>query len=209
MNHTLENRSSQRRSQSYIESDGLSISKSWYRAPDFCLLYMPLALASAVCLESESLGTRDHILLSQFWHFPFRRLLRLAGSRWRYSTPLAYPLARTNCLPSRCIAMDVSDSTIPTHRASCQNILCPSDLQCRHYCCPIYQYSSCNLVRNKELHHEADLTFKTPSTGLSWGFTHYNSQDINLLKYNSTSKLVQLMTNDCLSCLICAMQNKY
>jgi hypothetical protein len=51
-----------------------------------CLLYMLLALASAVFLGSESLGTRDHILLSQIWDFPFRRLLRLAGSR-RYSTP--------------------------------------------------------------------------------------------------------------------------
>jgi hypothetical protein len=30
-----------------------------------CLLYMLLALASAVFLRSESLGTRDHILLSQ------------------------------------------------------------------------------------------------------------------------------------------------
>jgi hypothetical protein len=27
------------------------------------------------------------ILLSQIWDFPFRRLLRLAGSRWIYSTP--------------------------------------------------------------------------------------------------------------------------
>jgi hypothetical protein len=48
---------------------------------------MLLALANAVSLGSESLGTRDHILLSQIWDFPFRRLLRLAGSRWRYSTP--------------------------------------------------------------------------------------------------------------------------
>jgi hypothetical protein len=36
---------------------------------------------------SESLRTGDHILLSQIWDFPFRRLLRLEGSRWRYSTP--------------------------------------------------------------------------------------------------------------------------
>jgi hypothetical protein len=50
-------------------------------------LYMLLALASAVFLGSESHGTRDHILLSQIWDFPFRHLLRLAGSRWRYSTP--------------------------------------------------------------------------------------------------------------------------
>jgi hypothetical protein len=35
----------------------------------------------------KSLRTRDHILLSPIWDFPFRRLLRLAGSRWRYSTP--------------------------------------------------------------------------------------------------------------------------
>jgi hypothetical protein len=48
-----------------------------------CLLYMLLTLASIVFLG----GTRDHILLSQMWDFPFRRHLRLAGSRWRYSNP--------------------------------------------------------------------------------------------------------------------------
>jgi hypothetical protein len=52
-----------------------------------CLLYMLLALASVVFLGSESLRTRDHILLSQIWDFPFRRFLRLAESRWRYSNP--------------------------------------------------------------------------------------------------------------------------
>jgi hypothetical protein len=51
-----------------------------------CPLYMLLALASAIFLGSESFGTRDHIILSQIWDFPFRRLLRLAGSWWRYST---------------------------------------------------------------------------------------------------------------------------
>jgi hypothetical protein len=50
-------------------------------------LQLLLALASAVILGYESLWTRDHILLSQIRDFPFRRLLRLAGSRWRYSTP--------------------------------------------------------------------------------------------------------------------------
>jgi hypothetical protein len=35
-----------------------------------------------VFLGSDSLGTRDYILLSQIWDFHFRRLLRLAGSRW-------------------------------------------------------------------------------------------------------------------------------
>jgi hypothetical protein len=52
-----------------------------------CLLYMLLALTSAVFLRSESLGTRNHILPSQIWDFLFRSLLRLAGSRWRYSIP--------------------------------------------------------------------------------------------------------------------------
>jgi hypothetical protein len=52
-----------------------------------CILYMLLVLASVVFLGSESLGTRDHLLLSQILDFPFRRLLRLAGSRWRYSHP--------------------------------------------------------------------------------------------------------------------------
>jgi hypothetical protein len=57
----------------------------FYRAPSLTrgrvyLLYMVQALASSVFLGSESLGTRDHILLSQIWDFPFRRLLRLAGT---------------------------------------------------------------------------------------------------------------------------------
>jgi hypothetical protein len=63
------------------------------------LLYMLLTLASVVFLGSESLGTRDHILLSQICDFLFRRLLRLAGSRWRYSTPPLYffVLPNTSC----------------------------------------------------------------------------------------------------------------
>jgi hypothetical protein len=47
-----------------------------------CRLQLLLVLASAVIF-----GTCGHILLSQIRDFPFRRLLRLAGSRWRYSTP--------------------------------------------------------------------------------------------------------------------------
>jgi hypothetical protein len=42
-----------------------------------------LVLASLVIF-----GSQDHILLSQTRDFPFRRLLRLAGLRWRYSNPL-------------------------------------------------------------------------------------------------------------------------
>jgi hypothetical protein len=66
-----------------------------------CLLYKLMALPTAVFLGSKSSGTRDHILLSQIWDFPFHRLLRLAGSRWRYSTLpphgclIQYPLSCT------------------------------------------------------------------------------------------------------------------
>jgi hypothetical protein len=42
-----------------------------------CRLQLLLALASSVILWSEPLWTRDHILLSQIWDFPFRRLLRI------------------------------------------------------------------------------------------------------------------------------------
>jgi hypothetical protein len=87
-------------SQSHIATDGQSVSlvssPIWGSWPDVnycfdsyglvfygassltrgrvCLLYMLLALASAVFLGSELLGTRDHILLSQTWDFPFRPL---------------------------------------------------------------------------------------------------------------------------------------
>jgi hypothetical protein len=91
------------------QSVSQSVSTSWYRAPSgahdqifitvwqlqscycrassltrgrVCLLYMLLVRASAVFLGSESLGTRYHNLLSQIWDFSFRRILRLAGSRF-------------------------------------------------------------------------------------------------------------------------------
>jgi hypothetical protein len=53
-----------------------------------CRLQLLLALASIDFLGFESFGTRDHILLSPIRDFPFCRLLRLAGLRWRYSTPI-------------------------------------------------------------------------------------------------------------------------
>jgi hypothetical protein len=64
----------------------------WFGAPSLtrrrvCRLQLQWALASAVIFESESRRTRGHILLSYIGDFPFRRLLRLAGSRWRYSIP--------------------------------------------------------------------------------------------------------------------------
>jgi hypothetical protein len=58
-----------------------SLTRGWV-----CFLYMLLALASALFLGSSSLETCHHILLSHILDFPFRRLILLAGSRWRYST---------------------------------------------------------------------------------------------------------------------------
>jgi hypothetical protein len=100
-------------SESYVTTEGQSASLSWNKEsfwglwPDFwycqsfvglcgalsltrgriCHLQLLLALTSALILGSESLGTHGHILLPQIRDFPFRHLLRLAGSRWRYSTP--------------------------------------------------------------------------------------------------------------------------
>jgi hypothetical protein len=101
-------------SESYVTTDGQPASVSWNKAPlcglrpdlyycltvaglliwgalsderTVCRLQFLLALASAVIFWSESHRTSGHILLSQIRDFPFRRLVRLAGSRWRYSTP--------------------------------------------------------------------------------------------------------------------------
>jgi hypothetical protein len=65
-----------------------------------CRLQFLLVLASAVILGFKSRVTRDHILMSQIRDFPFSRLLRVAGLRWRYSTPPPHvvPLLSTNYL---------------------------------------------------------------------------------------------------------------
>jgi hypothetical protein len=66
----------------------------WYRVLSLtrgrvCRLQLLLVLARKAILGSECRRTRDRILLSQIWDFPFCRLLRLSGLRWRYSTPPA------------------------------------------------------------------------------------------------------------------------
>jgi hypothetical protein len=67
---------------SYSPYVKFSLTRGWV-----CRLQLLLALTRTAILRSESRGTRDHILLSQIPDFPFNRLLRLAGLRWRYSTP--------------------------------------------------------------------------------------------------------------------------
>jgi hypothetical protein len=69
-----------------------------------CRLLFLLVFASAVIFGSEFRGTRDHILHSQIRDFPFRRLLRLSGLRWKYSTPLL--------VASHCRAYNISARTV-------------------------------------------------------------------------------------------------
>jgi hypothetical protein len=113
-------------SESYVTTVGQPASLSWNKAPFWglrpdlyycltvaglliwgalsdrvrvCRLLLLLVLAIAVIFGSVSRRTRGNILLSQIRDFPFRRLLRLAGSRWRYSTPPPHGLeGRTNHL---------------------------------------------------------------------------------------------------------------
>jgi hypothetical protein len=83
---------------------GQSVSKSWCRAPLmtrylFVFVGAPSLTRGRVCFVYAA-GPRQRSLprvrvpwdwrpyfTLQIWDFPFRRLLRLAGSRWRYSTP--------------------------------------------------------------------------------------------------------------------------
>jgi hypothetical protein len=118
-------------SDSHIATDGQSVSKSWCPTPpgahdqifitvwqlqSFFFLWGALSdkrtglssvYAAGPCqrnlLGSESLGAHYHILLSQIRDFLFRRLLRLAGSQWKYSTPPQHGFLFLTCVrPSLC-----------------------------------------------------------------------------------------------------------
>jgi hypothetical protein len=64
----------------------VDVGRSLWREDESYHLQLLLALASADIFGSDSHGTRDHNLLSQIRDLPIRRLLRLAGLRWRYLT---------------------------------------------------------------------------------------------------------------------------
>jgi hypothetical protein len=125
-------------SQSYIATDGQSVSKSWCRAPSgahdqifitvwqlrscfcgalpsltsggVCLSYILLGLASAVFLGSESLGTRDHILLSQdYWSIASIgfKITPPHRPRWKHSPSIVVEA----CLLRRCMATIAARTT--------------------------------------------------------------------------------------------------
>jgi hypothetical protein len=102
----------------------------WYGAPSVCCLQLLLALASAVIFGSESRGTLGHILLSQIRDFFFRRLLRLAGLRWRYSTLPPHGITGSvNCVSSFYNSERTEDRTLhPTVRVLFCFILCHGNM---------------------------------------------------------------------------------
>jgi hypothetical protein len=71
----------------------------WEDGSVFCICCWPLSAQSFSGPGPESLGARDHILLSPIWDFPFPRLLRLTGSRWRYSTLPSHGFDQVLTLP--------------------------------------------------------------------------------------------------------------
>jgi hypothetical protein len=98
-----------------------------------CRLQLLLALASTVVLGSESRGIRDHILLSKIRDFPFRRLLRLVGLRWRYSTPPphgSWDWIRPRPHTGYCRIIELSWTELTSRRteykSSCLRFLCYS-----------------------------------------------------------------------------------
>jgi hypothetical protein len=142
----------------YVTTDGQPVSLSWNKAhiwrlrPDFyyfvtvTVLFLWGALSdertgltfiyaagpcSAIFLWSEPLGSRDHILLSQIRDFPFRRLLRLARSRWRYSIPPPHGetveiLLETGCfLRGPCRGVTLKTTGVTVQCAVCRRVRIP------------------------------------------------------------------------------------
>jgi hypothetical protein len=93
-----------------------------------------LAVASAVILRSKSRGTRDRILLPQIRDFHFRRLLRLAGSRWRCSNPPPhgrYVRESSDC--NRQLVLIITPRHVP-RRKRLYHYCCVLSLPWKHAC---------------------------------------------------------------------------
>jgi hypothetical protein len=104
----------------------------WYGALSLmrgrvCHLQMLLALANALIFGSDSHRTRENILPYQIRDFPFRRLLRLAELRWRYSNPPPHRNL-TSCLITNWTTLTLYIlSAGTTHRKhSCSTVACVS-----------------------------------------------------------------------------------
>jgi hypothetical protein len=81
-----------------------------------CHLQLLLDLATMVILGFESHVTRDHILLSQVWDFPFCHLLWLTGLGWRYLTPPPHGISLFRVrVTLRLVVYRLSGETRETH----------------------------------------------------------------------------------------------
>jgi hypothetical protein len=115
-----------------------------------CRLQLLMSLASAAIFGSESLGTREYILLSPNRDIPFRRLLRLAELTWRYSTysviePATFhSVAVSTIYPTpRGIFMLVHRNGMRRNqKESKNNILFLHSLGLIHFCVTCLTYSS-------------------------------------------------------------------
>jgi hypothetical protein len=110
-----------------------------------CRLELLLALTSAIILGSESGGTGDHILLSQILDFPFRRLLRFAGLRWRYSIPPPHGIPPEFTNPPAFITATLPWWKTPSPKVPfCSSALCRKP--CIHFLATVSILSVCNLL---------------------------------------------------------------
>jgi hypothetical protein len=144
-------------SESYVTTDGQSTRLAWNKAsilglrPDFyyCQTLSGLLVWGALSEERTGLsftivpGPRQRsqsrvrdILLSQIRDFPFRRLLRLAGLRWRYSTPPPHGIHE--CTAFYKMTENVIDIT--ASKGSC--------LRCAGYACStVLSFESCGQIK--------------------------------------------------------------
>jgi hypothetical protein len=163
----------------YITS---SLTRGWV-----CSLQFLLTLASAVNLRSKSRGTHDHILLSQIRDSPnleagpriyipqeqggpvippgtgcpLRRLLRLAGLRWRYSNPPPHGMLSLIWLPQfsslQLLDTDLVDNTVHSCMLTVSAGMC-SRYPARGYVTPF--------IKNTLPQQRASFRDRYPSTGL-------------------------------------------
>jgi hypothetical protein len=133
-----------------------------------CRLQLLLVLARAVILRYESCGTQDHFLLSQIRDShnleglvpvflslrnkvtrlhpqilgSFRRLLRLAGLWWRYSTPPPYRILIPAGMASSLYSLEADPQETPFPSLSQQFLYCYRDVPTL----PLYRNGSSSIV---------------------------------------------------------------
>jgi hypothetical protein len=130
-----------------------------------CCLQLLLASASVVILGSESLGTRDRILLSQILDFHFRRLLRLAGCR---------DLFILNRSPGPDIEHLLSRLYLPSQQFGCLGNLTVNSIRCL---CNGLQYSCFKALFTESLPSDERL--------IRWVATFISEVPSNLSQYCS------------------------